>query len=64
MTRALNLVRRAVTDSTDPTRAMKGDLPGVTKAIQDNSYAALKGDVDVETALKDMSDAIKSASGG
>jgi len=38
--------------------------PAVTKAIQDNAYAALKGDTDVETALKNMSDAISSASSG
>jgi multiple sugar transport system substrate-binding protein len=36
--------------------------PAVTKAIQDNAYAALKGDVSVEEALKNMSDAIGSAS--
>jgi multiple sugar transport system substrate-binding protein len=35
--------------------------PAVTKAIQDNSYAALKGDTDVDTALSNMSDAIDSA---
>jgi len=38
--------------------------PAVTKAIQDNAYAALKGDTDVDTALKNMSDAISSASSG
>ena len=36
--------------------------PAVTKAIQDNSYAAMKGETDVETALKNMSDAIETAS--
>jgi multiple sugar transport system substrate-binding protein len=36
--------------------------PAVTKAIQDNAYAAIKGETDVETALADMSDAIGSAS--
>ena len=38
--------------------------PGVTQAIQDNSYAALKGEVSVEQALTDMSDAITAASQG
>lgn len=38
--------------------------PAVSKAIQDNAYAALKGEVDVETALADMSAAIESASSG
>ncbi len=37
--------------------------PAVTKAIQDNSYAALKGQKSPEQAVKDMSAAIKSASG-
>jgi multiple sugar transport system substrate-binding protein len=36
--------------------------PAVTKAIQDNSYAALKGQKSPEQAVKDMSAAIKSAS--
>ena len=36
--------------------------PAVTKAIQDNAYAAIKGETDTDTALKDMSDAIDSAS--
>jgi multiple sugar transport system substrate-binding protein len=36
--------------------------PAVTKAIQENAYAAMKGDKSTEDALKDMSDAIKSAS--
>jgi multiple sugar transport system substrate-binding protein len=36
--------------------------PAVTKAIQDNAYAAMKGETDVDTALTNMSDAIKSAS--
>ena len=38
--------------------------PAVTKAIQDNAYAAIKGEVDVETALANMSAAIESAGGG
>jgi multiple sugar transport system substrate-binding protein len=36
--------------------------PAVTKAIEDNAYAALKGEVGVEQALKQMSQAIKTAS--
>jgi multiple sugar transport system substrate-binding protein len=38
--------------------------PAVTKAIQDNSYAALKGDKTVDQALKDMSAAISAADTG
>ena len=38
--------------------------PAVTKAIQDNSYAALKGQKTPQQAVKDMSAAIKSASSG
>jgi multiple sugar transport system substrate-binding protein len=38
--------------------------PAVTKAIQDNAYAALKGDKTVDAALSDMSAAIKSAGSG
>lgn len=37
--------------------------PAVTKAVQDNAYAAIKGEKDVETALADMEAAINSASG-
>ena len=36
--------------------------PAVTKAIEDNSYAALKGQTSVDTAIKDMNDAINAAS--
>ena len=36
--------------------------PAVTKAIQDNAYAAIKGQKTPEEAVKDMSAAIKSAS--
>jgi multiple sugar transport system substrate-binding protein len=36
--------------------------PAVTKAIADNGYAAMKGDLTVKAALKAMSDAIKTAS--
>jgi multiple sugar transport system substrate-binding protein len=36
--------------------------PAVTKAVQDNAYAAIKGQTSVQDALKSMSDAIKAAS--
>jgi len=36
--------------------------PAVTKAVQDNAYAAIKGDKTVPQALKDMEAAIKAAS--
>jgi multiple sugar transport system substrate-binding protein len=36
--------------------------PAVTKAVQDNAYAAIKGSKSVSDSLKSMSDAIKSAS--
>jgi multiple sugar transport system substrate-binding protein len=36
--------------------------PAVTKAVQDNAYAAIKGGKSVKESLKSMSDAIKSAS--
>jgi len=38
--------------------------PAVTKAVQDNAYAALQGQKSVDQALKDMQAAIKSATGG
>lgn len=38
--------------------------PAITKAVQDNAYAALKGDKTVDQALKDMSSAIETASQG
>ena len=38
--------------------------PGVTTAISDNAYAAIKGEVDVPTALQNMADAIEAASAG
>jgi trehalose/maltose transport system substrate-binding protein len=38
--------------------------PAVSKAIQDNSYAAIKGEKSVDQALTDMNNAIKAASGG
>jgi multiple sugar transport system substrate-binding protein len=37
--------------------------PAVTKAIQDNSYAAIKGEKPVDQALTDMNNAIKAAGG-
>lgn len=36
--------------------------PAISKAIQDNAYAALKGDKNVEEATKDMRAAIQNAS--
>jgi trehalose/maltose transport system substrate-binding protein len=38
--------------------------PAVTKAIQDNSYAAIKGEKPVDQAISDMQNAIQSASQG
>jgi multiple sugar transport system substrate-binding protein len=38
--------------------------PAVTKAIQDNSYAAIKGEKDVQQALSDMQAAIQAAGQG
>jgi multiple sugar transport system substrate-binding protein len=38
--------------------------PAITKAIQDNAYSALKGSMTVDEALKNMSDAIKTAGSG
>ncbi len=38
--------------------------PGVTTAISDNAYAAIKGETEVSTALEDMAAAIESASTG
>ncbi|WP_426594228.1 ABC transporter substrate-binding protein [Cellulomonas sp. McL0617] len=38
--------------------------PAVTKAIQDNAFAALQGDKSVDQAVSDMSAAIKTASAG
>jgi multiple sugar transport system substrate-binding protein len=37
--------------------------PAVTKAVEDNAYAAIKGDKDVPTALTDMQAAIQAAGG-
>jgi multiple sugar transport system substrate-binding protein len=38
--------------------------PAVTKAIQDNAYAAIKGEKSVDQAITDMDAAIKAAAGG
>jgi multiple sugar transport system substrate-binding protein len=38
--------------------------PGVTTAISDNAYAAIKGEVPVDEALTNMADAIQAASTG
>ncbi|NEN07922.1 ABC transporter substrate-binding protein [Diaminobutyricibacter tongyongensis] len=38
--------------------------PAITTAVQDNAYAALKGDKSVDQALKDMAAAIQSATSG
>ncbi|MDD1475872.1 ABC transporter substrate-binding protein [Arthrobacter sp. AL08] len=38
--------------------------PAVTKAIQDNAYAAIKGEKTVDAALSDMQKSIESASAG
>ncbi|MCU1557382.1 MAG: transporter substrate-binding protein [Microbacteriaceae bacterium] len=38
--------------------------PAVTTAVQDNAYAAIKGDVTVDKALTDMAAAISAASSG
>ena len=35
--------------------------PAVSKAIQDNAYAAIKGEVPVDTALANMQKAIQAA---
>jgi multiple sugar transport system substrate-binding protein len=38
--------------------------PAITKAVQDNAYAAVKGDKTVDQAVKDMAAAIQTASAG
>jgi multiple sugar transport system substrate-binding protein len=50
--------------STAVPRPVSPFYPAVTKAVQDNAYAALQGQKSVDQALKDMQAAIKSASGG
>ena len=50
--------------STAKPRPVTPFYPGVTAAIEENAYAALKGDKSVDQALKDMQAAITSATGG
>jgi multiple sugar transport system substrate-binding protein len=50
--------------STAVPRPVSPFYPAVTKAVQDNAYAALQGQKSVDQALKDMQAAIQSASGG
>jgi multiple sugar transport system substrate-binding protein len=45
-------------------RPLSPFYPAVTRAVEDNSYAAIKGDKPVQQALNDMSNAIKAAGGG
>jgi trehalose/maltose transport system substrate-binding protein len=45
-------------------RPLSPFYPAVTKAIQDNSYAAIKGDKSPEQAVKDMQAAIQAAGQG
>ena len=48
-------------DNAEP-RPVSPFYPAISKAIQDNAYAALNGDVDVEQATTDMKAAIDNAS--
>ena len=50
--------------ATAKSRPVTPFYPGVTAAIEDNSYAAIKGDKSVAQALKDMQTAINSATSG
>ena len=50
-------------ESAEP-RPVTPFYPAVTKAIQDNSYAALKGSKSVDEAVKDMQAALKTATSG
>jgi multiple sugar transport system substrate-binding protein len=50
--------------STAKPRPVTPFYPGVTAAIEENSYAAIKGAKSVDQALKDMQAAITSATGG
>jgi multiple sugar transport system substrate-binding protein len=50
--------------STAVPRPVTPFYPAVTKAVQDNAYAAIQGQKSVDQALKDMQAAIKSATGG
>jgi multiple sugar transport system substrate-binding protein len=42
-------------------RPVTAFYPAVTKAVQDNAYTAIKGDVSVQQAVTDMQNAIKAA---
>jgi multiple sugar transport system substrate-binding protein len=44
-------------------RPLSPFYPAVTKAVQDNAYAAIKGDKTVDQAVKDMQAAIQAAGG-
>jgi len=44
-------------------RPLSPYYPAVTKAVQDNAYAAIKGDKNVQQALSDMQAAIQAAGG-
>jgi multiple sugar transport system substrate-binding protein len=50
-------------ESAEP-RPVTPFYPAVTKAIQDNTYAALKGSKSVDEAMKDMQAALESATDG
>ncbi len=50
--------------ATAKSRPVTPFYPGVTAAIEDNAYAAIKGDKSVDQALKDMQTAITSATSG
>jgi multiple sugar transport system substrate-binding protein len=50
--------------STAKSRPVTPFYPGVTAAIEENAYAAIKGDKTVAQALKDMQSAITSATSG
>lgn len=50
--------------ATAKSRPVTPFYPAVTKAIEENSYAAIKGEKTVDQALKDMQAAIGSASNG
>lgn len=52
---------RAALDNAEP-RPVSPFYPELSKAIQDNTHAALKGDKSIEEALADMSAAIEQAS--
>jgi len=50
--------------ATAKSRPVTPFYPGVTAAIEDNAYAAIKGDKSVDQALKDMQAAITAATNG